>query len=60
MGCVERSLEWLIEHWGLTASRLMNADAWWRRWLGLALAIVACFCMGIVLVAWLLIGKKPR
>lgn len=49
-----------MEAWGLLTMELMRSDAWWRRWLGTVLGILAVVLMGIVMGLWLLFGKKPR
>lgn len=52
--------ERVMEAWGLLTMELMRSDAWWRRWLGTVLGILAVVLMGIVMGLWLLFGKKPR
>lgn len=56
---LERALEHVITEWGHAAILLMNADQWWRKAIGLTLALFAVFVVGFILIIWLLVGKKP-
>lgn len=57
---LERALEHVITKWGAAAIVNMNADSWWRRALGLLLALSALCVVIFILVLWLVFGKKPR
>lgn len=52
----ERFIEW----YGLASERLIKSRWWIARALGTLMAAAAFLCIGMVVLLWVLFGKKPK
>jgi hypothetical protein len=55
-----KTFEWLLDHFGNVAVKLLRSAAWWRRALGLLLVVPVLWMLVILVFVWIVFGKKPH